>query len=473
MGRSRRRAVLVAVLGGALSVSLAVPGNAAPAARHGPSAGDVARSKANVHERAQSVQAVQGRIAATRSRLNALNTAAEAAFESYDAARVREHRASGRVDAARDVVAIAGQQVGAARGRLGKFVAAAYMSGGTLSRLQTLALSEDPGAFLDKVNALGVLGDRRRDAVSALAGARAYQRAVEQQARRALAARRKATAAAAAARRSAQRKVAGQQRLLGRLQHQSAQLVTALKTAKAQASKIEHARAQALAASRAAARARHAASQRAKAAADKAAAARRAALAAEHRRSQHASTSTGAVHSPTHQQAAPRSTPAHSKPSSPPAPAPRRRTPARSSSGGSSAGTSSSPRPVSSGGTASTATEQQAVQWARRELGKPYVWGASGPGAFDCSGLVMYVYGKVGVALDHWTGDQWHDGAHVSQAALRPGDLVFFSSDGTEAGIHHVGIYAGGGQMIEAPYTGADVRISSAFRPDYVGAVRP
>jgi cell wall-associated NlpC family hydrolase len=109
-----------------------------------------------------------------------------------------------------------------------------------------------------------------------------------------------------------------------------------------------------------------------------------------------------------------------------------------------------------------------AVQWAYRELGKPYQWGAAGPNSFDCSGLTMYVWAKAGVYLDHYTGSQWNEGAHVSREQLQPGDLVFFGSD-----LHHVGLYIGNGNMIEAPYTGANVRISPAFRPDYAGAVRP
>jgi cell wall-associated NlpC family hydrolase len=80
----------------------------------------------------------------------------------------------------------------------------------------------------------------------------------------------------------------------------------------------------------------------------------------------------------------------------------------------------------------------------------------------------------VGVHLDHWTGDQWNEGAHVSRADLRPGDLVFFAYNTSDpATIHHVGMYIGNGQMVEAPYTGANVRISSYARPDYIGAVRP
>jgi cell wall-associated NlpC family hydrolase len=108
------------------------------------------------------------------------------------------------------------------------------------------------------------------------------------------------------------------------------------------------------------------------------------------------------------------------------------------------------------------------VQWAYRELGKPYQWGAAGPNTFDCSGLTQYVWGKAGVYLDHYTGSQWSEGQHVTPSQLEPGDLVFFGSD-----LHHVGLYIGNGNMIEAPYTGANVRISPYNRPDYAGAIRP
>jgi cell wall-associated NlpC family hydrolase len=109
-----------------------------------------------------------------------------------------------------------------------------------------------------------------------------------------------------------------------------------------------------------------------------------------------------------------------------------------------------------------------AVEWAYRELGKPYQWGAAGPDSFDCSGLTQYVWGKAGVYLDHYTGSQWNEGQHVDRSQLQPGDLVFFGSD-----LHHVAIYIGNNNMIEAPYTGADVRVSYAFRSDYAGAIRP
>jgi cell wall-associated NlpC family hydrolase len=131
---------------------------------------------------------------------------------------------------------------------------------------------------------------------------------------------------------------------------------------------------------------------------------------------------------------------------------------------------SPTPPPIISGSGGATV----AVQWAYAEIGKPYVWAAAGPGSFDCSGLTQYVWGKAGVYLGHYTGDQWNEGVHVTQDELQPGDLVFFAYNTADpSSIHHVGIYIGGGEMIDAPYTGVDVRKDPAFRSDYIGAVRP
>ena len=111
----------------------------------------------------------------------------------------------------------------------------------------------------------------------------------------------------------------------------------------------------------------------------------------------------------------------------------------------------------------------KAVWWAERQLGRPYRWGAAGPYAFDCSGLVMWAYRHVGVSLPHHAASQIGHGSRVSRGNLQPGDLVFFGYP-----IHHVGMYVGGGDFIEAPYTGANVRISSLRgRGDFAGACRP
>ena len=124
------------------------------------------------------------------------------------------------------------------------------------------------------------------------------------------------------------------------------------------------------------------------------------------------------------------------------------------------------------GGTTSTAgAHGGVVAIAQKYLGVPYVWGGASPSGFDCSGLVMYCYAQLGVSLPHNAAMQYADCTPVAQSAAQPGDLVFF---GYSAGsIHHVGIYVGGGSMIDAPYTGVDVRYDAAFDADFYGVGRP
>ncbi|MFF5208421.1 NlpC/P60 family protein [Streptosporangium sp. NPDC000396] len=109
----------------------------------------------------------------------------------------------------------------------------------------------------------------------------------------------------------------------------------------------------------------------------------------------------------------------------------------------------------------------EAARWALTQQLKPYVWGAEGPNSFDCSGLVMWAYQKVGISLPHYTGDQWTAGTHISKSELRPGDLVFFYSD-----LHHVGIYIGAGLMVHAPQTGDVIHIASINNRPFAGGVR-
>jgi peptidoglycan DL-endopeptidase CwlO len=109
----------------------------------------------------------------------------------------------------------------------------------------------------------------------------------------------------------------------------------------------------------------------------------------------------------------------------------------------------------------------QALRWALSRRGDPYVWGGAGPNDFDCSGLVMWAYAKVGISLPHFTGDQWQMGVHVGRNQLEPGDLVFFYAD-----IGHVGLYIGNGLMVDAPDFGEDVQVQPVMWDVYEGAVR-
>ncbi|MFI9648493.1 NlpC/P60 family protein [Streptomyces sp. NPDC052040] len=108
-----------------------------------------------------------------------------------------------------------------------------------------------------------------------------------------------------------------------------------------------------------------------------------------------------------------------------------------------------------------------AVAYAYGKLGSPYVWGATGPSAFDCSGLVQAAYHSAGVSLPRTTYAQIGAGQRVPRSALRPGDLVFFYS-----GVSHVGIYVGHGQMIHAPNPSAPVRLAPIDQMPFAGATR-
>lgn len=97
---------------------------------------------------------------------------------------------------------------------------------------------------------------------------------------------------------------------------------------------------------------------------------------------------------------------------------------------------------------------ERAVQVALKAVGVPYRWGGESPsGGFDCSGLVRWAYGRVGVDLPHSSYALYNEGRRVDESRLEPGDLLFFE------GLGHVGLYLGRGRMVHAPQTGRDVEV--------------
>ncbi|MET7340214.1 NlpC/P60 family protein [Streptomyces sp. NPDC005547] len=120
-----------------------------------------------------------------------------------------------------------------------------------------------------------------------------------------------------------------------------------------------------------------------------------------------------------------------------------------------------------SGSSASTKAEK-VLAFARAQIGKPYVWGATGPASYDCSGLTQAAWKAAGVDIPRTTWDQVKVGTRIATADLQPGDLVFFYDD-----ISHVGIYKGDGMMIHAPKPGANVREESIYYMPIYGSVRP
>jgi cell wall-associated NlpC family hydrolase len=123
--------------------------------------------------------------------------------------------------------------------------------------------------------------------------------------------------------------------------------------------------------------------------------------------------------------------------------------------------------PPPGGGGGGSGSAAAVVAYARAQVGKPYCYGGSGPGCFDCSGLTMMAWRQAGVSLPHSSASQYNVGRRVSASELQPGDLVFYYSP-----ISHVSVYIGGGQRISATHTGDYVRVQS-LGSSIVGYARP
>ena len=118
-----------------------------------------------------------------------------------------------------------------------------------------------------------------------------------------------------------------------------------------------------------------------------------------------------------------------------------------------------------------TTQGEKAVAFAYLQLGKPYVWGATGPGSYDCSGLVQAAWASAGVTIPRVTYTQWAGLPHISASALQPGDLLYYDGQG------HVSMYVGDGYIIDAPRTGLTVQKipmnTDWYAQTFEGAVRP
>jgi cell wall-associated NlpC family hydrolase len=121
-----------------------------------------------------------------------------------------------------------------------------------------------------------------------------------------------------------------------------------------------------------------------------------------------------------------------------------------------------------------TQAAAQAIAEAMTQVGKPYLWGATGPGAFDCSGLTLTAYRAAGIILPRTSAQQFFAGPQVGLGDLAPGDLLFWAYDVNDpATIHHVALYIGNGQMIAAPHAGDVVKVQPVYLDGFIGAVRP
>ena len=448
-----------------------------------PSAQDVQRSKDAVAASSRDVGRIEARLAAAGARADRAAAAVGRAVEAYNGARLRLQQARQRAVEAQRRADESLAAVDTSREALGRFAAAAYRAGGDVGDLSAFLVADGPRDLISRVSALDSVAASRRRALDDVRAAQVHADLLQARADRMVVARHRAQERVARAKRAAEGRLAAQRQAVTEIAAQRETLVVALASARNTSVRLERERQAGLErareeAAREAAEARARAEARAKARADARAAAQqaarqaaqeaadRAAREAEERRRRDAdaerqagnggsggSGSGGSGGSSTGGSTGSGGSGGSGGPAPAPAPAPP-------------------PPSGSSEGTAGGA--EAAVAYARAQIGKPYQWAADGPSSFDCSGLTMRAWQQGGVYLPHYSVAQYEQSAKVSLTELRVGDLVFFASDpGDHRSIYHVGLYIGGGQMIEAPYTGENVRISSIWRSSLFGAARP
>jgi cell wall-associated NlpC family hydrolase len=453
--RAGRRSMIAAAAMSIVVAALGVTALPASAAKKPviPSQSQVDRANADAQAKAVQIGQTVANLAAANASLVKLNDQVEALVEAYNGAMANVEAAQQAAQTAQAQLVVARQARADAQVRMSVFAADSYRGAGNLDKLSALMASDTPASFLTRAATLSALARHEQSVISTMTTSERQQDAAQRAADQALANQNAAGDAATRAKDAAIAALNSQVGQVAKITQTQQDLQAQLAVLRGTAKDLASARAQGLKRL-----AEEAAAAKAAAAAAKVAAAKAAALAATKRAADQA----------------------------------RQNSNSGSSSGngsGSGSGDSAGNGIVPPGGhsISSASQRQQAIAFAQSQLGVWYRWAGSGdvgptvtatgvqnlPG-YDCSGLTMRAYQSAGISLSHYTGAQWDIGIHVARDQVQPGDLVFFASNTNDPGtIHHVGIYIGNGQMIDAPQTGEQVGVHNTFRSDYIGAVEP
>lgn len=344
-----------------------------------------------------------------RNKVDALYRQAGAATQEYNRAKAASASQRAEVDTLLSDVAKRTEQINEARRALGSYAAAQYRNGG-IAPMATFLLAENPQGYFDQSRLMDRATERQQKAVDEVRKQQASAAKQRAEAVESLETLTETQAALASSKKDVQSKLTEARGLLSRLTAEEKARLAELEREKEAEAKEKAARL----------------------AARQAAEAKERAAAEEKAREEAAKESVGG------------------------------------SGPGSGSGTGTDPGTGSGAGSGYAAKAEKVLAFARAQIGKPYVWGASGPSSYDCSGLTQAAWREAGVDLPRTTWDQVKIGTRVATSDLRPGDLVFFYDD-----ISHVGIYKGDGMMIHAPKPGANVREESIYSMPIHGSVRP
>jgi cell wall-associated NlpC family hydrolase len=389
---------------------LAGPAVAAPGDGNPPSKQDIARGQQRVSALSGSIGDQRSALRADRAALQQLMVDAAAKVEAYQAAQIRLQQAQQSASLARRAASRASRSFATTQAELGQLAAEQYMSGGVVAPALALAFS-NTSDVLTQAATMTVLADHQRLLVDHARATSIVNDVMSHRAAQALARVSTDTSALAKARDEAKRALDQQQAQIDALVARINALDTALGHAQTTVSNLSAARASWL-------------------------------------RQQATDSTGGSGVTGSGGGTTPDPTPT-TNPTTNPTPTP-------------------TPTPPPSGHGAAAA-----VAYAVAQLGKPYVYGGSGPDVFDCSGLTMRAWEAAGVMLYHSAIYQYAQSTPVTRAQAQPGDLVFFANGPRYTDIYHVGLYVGNGTMIEAPYTGEVVRYASVDRDSLFGFARP
>jgi cell wall-associated NlpC family hydrolase len=427
-----------ALLSGVLAVSLAgtmalitVPAKADPKPPVIPSQSTVDAARRAAAAKAAQVAAIEQQLATADDRLEELGRASGRADEAYNGAMYRLQQAKTEAAAAAARAAKAQQTLDGQRRQIGRFAAASYQGGGDIAKLGPLFSADGPQELLDSAGAAHSASTAMQASLLRYTATQVVSNAFRMQADQAVATVKAATDAAAAAKAQAEAAEAGQAAAVASMGVERKKQISQLATLRNTSYRVAAQRAnglEVLARQRAAALAAKKAEELRK---------RIAAREAAERAKEAADRAKEAAREP---KRGPKTPPKHK------------------------------PDP---GHTSSGRGAGAAIAFALSQLGDPYVWGATGPGSWDCSGLTMGAWAHAGVQLPHYSVAQYEQTKHISADELRPGDLIFWADDPSDPStIFHVAMYLGNGRMIHAPRTGKPVKLENVYywqTPDFFG----
>lgn len=422
-----------------------------------PSETDIDRARQAEQRTSGRITEIEVELAELEARREQLDLAAQQANETYLVAQEDLAAATAAATDAREHARAAAQEVEVQRDELGRIAMRAYRaSPGALGPIEPLLSADSFEDAMRRATTVDRLGTRAEETLQRFQAVEQVAETFERRAQEAEAEQVAATAEVAAAAETARAAADSAATQVGLSVDRREVLLTQLAEERGTTLALEQERQEALEAER-----RRRADQLAR---DAALAAVRAQETASRdvERTPPASEPSSTAPTP----AAPASpSPAPSPaPTREPAPAPSPTTPSRPAPAPTqppapAPAPSLPPAPAPQPPPSSTAAARAALDWARTQLGKPYVWGAAGPHGYDCSGLTQTAFARAGVSIPRTTGAQYRATTRVPVDELQPGDLIFYSSNGAASGIYHVAFYAGDGMRLHAPSPGKTVEL--------------